>query len=280
MLICHNFNLIPFEDFSVGADNRALQYGDGVFDSMICIAGRIRFFEDHFERLSSGAAALKLVMSESFNVANIEKAALETCLANGQSNSCRVKIIAFRKPGGLYGPVNNHFDFIITTAPFVPAADKRRFNVQFCTGAHVQFSKWSAYKTLSSLTYVMAAKERDELGADELILTDANGAIAECTSSNIFWMKHGVIYTPDLRTGCKEGILRKNLRQYFFEQHVQWLEVFKSKVDLQEADAVFAANASGIFPFLKIEERELNYSVYESGVLAGMSSVFEKDNNN
>ena len=53
-LLVHNFVFIPVDKFYVKADNRAFLYGDGLFETIIFDNGSLRFFEDHWERLTKG----------------------------------------------------------------------------------------------------------------------------------------------------------------------------------------------------------------------------------
>ncbi|MCH8318408.1 MAG: aminotransferase class IV, partial [Bacteroidetes bacterium] len=60
MLICHNFKIIPLENFKISLFNRAFLYGDGLFETIRVKDNNILFLPDHFERLYTGMLALSL----------------------------------------------------------------------------------------------------------------------------------------------------------------------------------------------------------------------------
>ncbi|MCL5774203.1 MAG: aminotransferase class IV, partial [Firmicutes bacterium] len=66
----------------------------------------------------------------------------------------------------------------------------------------------SKIKSLNYLNNILAKIEATEAGADEAVMINADGFVAECTSENIFVVKNGVIYTPPGYVGLLEGITR------------------------------------------------------------------------
>ena len=69
LLLNFNGKIIPPHELIVGVDNRALRYGDGLFESIRMIDGKIRFAQAHFDRLYQGMLALKMNIHASFDCA-------------------------------------------------------------------------------------------------------------------------------------------------------------------------------------------------------------------
>jgi branched-subunit amino acid aminotransferase/4-amino-4-deoxychorismate lyase len=66
----------------------------------------------------------------------------------------------------------------------------------------------SAFKTLNKLTHIMARNEAMEQGADEALLVNTNGEVAEATSGNLFWVYQDTVCTVPTGRGVLPGITR------------------------------------------------------------------------
>ena len=100
-----------------------------------------------------------------------------------------------------------------------------------------------------------------EQGWADIILTDVHGNISETHISNIFWLLNDEFYTPSLKTGCIEGVMRNHLVDGLGKLGHQVKEVEMKATKLREAQILFSTNASGISIFKSmIAEGDLNYS--------------------
>jgi len=66
----------------------------------------------------------------------------------------------------------------------------------------------AAFKTCNKLAQVMARVEADAAGAEEALLANTSGFIAEGASSNLFWLRRGILFTPPLAAGVLPGVTR------------------------------------------------------------------------
>ena len=64
------------------------------------------------------------------------------------------------------------------------------------------------YKTCNKLPQILARAEADAAGADEALLLNTDGLVAEAASSNLFWFDHDVVCTPPLQAGALAGVTR------------------------------------------------------------------------
>ncbi|EJF11640.1 4-amino-4-deoxychorismate lyase [Pontibacter sp. BAB1700] len=77
-------------------------------------------------------------------------------------------------------------------------------------------------------------------------------------SSNLFWLNDkGDLYTPALETGCVNGILRRNILRWSQQQGIAVREVLAKPEELLQAEAVFAANVTGIRGIEYLDENSL-----------------------
>ena len=249
MNIIYDGLLIDESDFKVEISNRAFQYGDGLFESIIYDNGNLRFFDRHLSRLYDAMECLSLKKPKQFQK-HLELNIKDLLVANRCSNA-KLKLQVWRKSGGLYSPENNDIHYVIYTSTWT---DKSHVldRVGFSEEHVLSYSKYSSFKTCNSLPYILATIERDKRQLSDLILCDVNGNISEATSSNIFWKKNEIYYTPHLETGCVAGIMRSVLLDKLTESGCKILEVKAQKQELDEADQLFLCNVSGLYPVSRL----------------------------
>jgi len=234
--------------------NRALLFGDGLFETMVFTNGHFRFHEDHQARATKGLNKLKME-----TIPDLQKVAQLLKITYGSTSTLRVRWNIFRSGSGKYSPIENtHCEHLIVT-DFQPSpAVKNKAYISH--SIQVNASPWSGTKTLNALTYVLANIERQERGMDDVILLDDMGNVSEGGSSNIFWVKNNNYFTPSLQTNCIAGIARKQIIDQLKTKGVSCESgIFKAK-DLMNADRVFVSNVSGISYLLNIDGKTFDPS--------------------
>lgn len=246
MFLAFNSDILAEADFHLSADDRAFQYGDGLFETIRYEAGRLWFWPDHFGRLAAGMDALRLNRPAPFSAEALHQRIEHLLRANGlHQQPARVKVQVWRQPGGLYTPNTNDAHVLITTKAGQPFAITQMAKIGIYDAFRVTPSPVSAYKTSNALPYVLAGMYRGQNGFDDVILLDPLGHLAECVASNLFWFRNDTLFTPSLQTGCVNGIARRQLLRAFPDAQEG---LFKPAV-LDDADTVFAANVAGIQTF-------------------------------
>ena len=253
MYLFFNNQLIKEEEFKLLTSNRSFNYGDGVFETIAVKGEQINYLNDHFERLTGGLAALSINFPDYFTRSYLEKSIKSLLDIEGLLNA-RIKLHVWRKPGGLFLPQDNGVDFLITIGELKAArAIKKRVGFFDCVPK--TFSTISAYKTCNSLPYVLAGIEATKQGLDDMILLDVNGNVSECTSSNIFWEKKSIVYTPSLQSACIDGVMRKQLLNFFKQEGIAWEEGLYNRETVERAELVFTSNIAGISCIEHIENK-------------------------
>jgi branched-chain amino acid aminotransferase len=104
---------------------------------------------------------------------------------------------------------------------------------------------------------MMALKEALDNGYDEALLLDANGFVMEGSGENIFIVRDGVIYTPDL-TSALDGITRKTVMQLADEVGYKVIEKRITRDEVYIADeAFFTGTAAEVTPIREIDGRAI-----------------------
>ena len=239
---------IKIDSFQI--PNRAMNFGDGLFETMVFNKNQIHYINHHFARLNHGLEVLNL---SGFGV-DIES--LESFLKlNFSDQKLRVRWNVFRSGSGKYTPESSETNQTIQVSTFKPAPQIKA--TAFISDRISLFpTKWSACKTLNSLPYVLANQERMEARMDEVILLDHRGFLSEAGSSNLFWRKGGEYFTPSLDCSCLNGIARKVILEELIKKEIPIQVGEFMPLELVSADQVWVSNVSGISYLGQIGQKE------------------------
>jgi branched-chain amino acid aminotransferase len=243
--ICFNGKIVANPTPVLLASNRSYRYGDGLFETMKVLQGKIVLANFHFERLISSLQILKIPLPKQITTERLEKEIKELCKKNGCSARARVRLSVSGGNGGLYDS-DNSFLYLIECWPLENSMSAMNGNglvIDVFPDARKNIDKFSNVKSSSHLPYVMAAKWAKENKLNDALILNAGERICDTTIANIFWVKGEMIFTPPLSEGCIAGVMRRYLLENIsgsgFEVKEQKLET----KDLEEADEVFLTNA-------------------------------------
>lgn len=248
MEINFNGDLLQAMPGSMSELIRATQYGDSLFETIRMSGGAIPFLEKHIARLKKGLTALGMNIEEHWNTQWFEKEINKTV-----SGNARIRLMVFRKPGGLYLPENNDAGFMITAAPLSGSWfewPEQPIVAGICEKVKLPVDDFSNFKTLNAPRYVQAAMEARSKGWQDGILLNQFGRVCEATSSNIFWWdENGVLHSPPLSEGCVAGIMREHLFETALKNGIVVRETAAAPEILETAKENFFTNAiRGIVP--------------------------------
>jgi 4-amino-4-deoxychorismate lyase len=252
MILYHNDQFIENSTCSVPYTNRAFQYGDGFFDTIISNKGTIQYFNDHFTRLQKGLKLLSLNNALLSNKEELLKVMNDLLLKNNLRDRARIKIIVYRNTGGLFSPDSNDAGCIIDCKAIDPVELKVKAHAIYSEKYQNYLQPHSCIKTLSSLKYVLCGLEMKQANANDVIILDNDGNISECLQSSIFWIENNTIYTPTIDTGCIEGVMRNQIINYCNSKGLPIKIGFFTPSKLSYADIVFTSNVAGLSPIKKI----------------------------
>lgn len=248
--ILHNDQFFPKEQAVLNASNRAFRFGDGLFESMRMVGGKLQFAQQHADRLRAGMKALKM---ESYSLIDdyfLKQKTLELQKKNKLSNNVRFRLTIYREGEGLYTPEINKVGYLLESSQLETNAyelNKKGLIISVYDEITKPINKLSNYKTSNSLLYVMSGLHQKQHMLDEAIILNQNGFLCETTSSNIFVVYQNQIYTPALSEGCVAGVMRSVIMQLSKIHNVPLNEAQINPNILLQAEEVFVTNAvSGI----------------------------------
>lgn len=248
MAYTFNGDIIEGETFTTEVNNRGLNYGDSIFESMRFAHGRINFWEDHYFRFMASMRLVRMEIPLSFSPEYLEEQVRNTLKANGlETGAARVRLQAIRKSGGLYAPAKNEVDLLITVSPLSQPTyvlNEKGLEVDLYKDFYLQKSMLSNLKTGSSLFYVVASVYKQENGFDECLLLNDAKELVEAISANVFLVKDKTVYTPSLSSGCLKGVMRKQILALLPKMGYTVKEEAINPFELHRVDEVFLSNAS------------------------------------
>jgi len=205
-----NGKCIEKEKASLALDDHSYRYGDGLFETMKFVDGKILFKKYHFERLFSGLNILKFSIPKLFEQ-NIEADIKSLCSKNKYEKLARVRLSISRGNGGLYD-CDNKLSYLIECWPLEnKGMNEIGLIIDIYPDARKSVDTFSNLKSANYLPYVMAAVWAKENKLNDALILNNKEKICDATIANIFWVKNDKIFTVPLDEGCVDGVMRKNI---------------------------------------------------------------------
>ena len=243
----------------VSVFDHGLLYGDGIFEGIRFYNGRVFRLEEHLERLwdSARSICLEIPMSRG----QMTEALLESIRQNDLRDGY-IRLVVTRGVGNLgLNPVqckNPSVIIIAATITLYPAeVYQNGLTVATVPTRRTNPSALNpAVKSLNYLNNVMARIEANLAGADEALMLNDAGNVAECTADNVFVIKHGQIFTPPITAGALRGITRAVAFEIAAELGIKITEMDVTRHDVFIADECFlTGTAAEIIPVIKADGR-------------------------
>ncbi len=243
----------------VSVFDHGLLYGDGIFEGIRFYNGRVFRLEQHLERLWNSARSICLSIPMSRQ--EMTEALLETIRQNHLRDGY-IRLVITRGVGNLgLNPeqCKNPSVIIIVATIALYHEDFYRKGLNIVTVATRRSNPASlnpAVKSLNYLNNVMARIEANLAGADEALMLNDAGNVAECTADNVFIIKHGQIFTPPIVAGALQGITRSVVFDIAAEFDLKVIEADFTRHDIFVADECFlTGTAAEIIPVVKADGR-------------------------
>ena len=258
-------------------NNRAFQYGDGIFETMKIINNQILFFEDHYFRLLSGMRIIRMEIPTYFTMTFLQEEIVSLALINNCSDSCRARFTVFRNNGGLYLPENNSVSFLIDVANTDQQYTyKKMYEVDIYKEYYISKQIISTIKSTNKLINIIGSIYAKENELDNCFLLNESKNIVEALQGNIFILIDNKLITPPLSEGCLNGIMRKKTLR--IAKDIGDIEVVEEPISpfyLQKADEIFITNVIiGIQPITKYRKKEYKTALANMLLLELNSIIF------
>jgi 4-amino-4-deoxychorismate lyase len=226
--------------------DRGLQFGDGLFETLLLRDGRPLFEALHLERLRRGLAALDFPACGEESAAHIASACAAIAAKGWEWASLRITVTRGGGPRGYAPPADPAPRFIVSAAPLsrdgatmLPAASVAASGIRWSTQPRL-----AGIKHLNRLDQVLAAAEAAKRGVDEVLMLDQPGRPLSMSAGNLFAVFGDRIVTPPLSDCGIAGTRRRLVME-------QWApaiglaveESHLTMAELHRSDEIFFSNS-------------------------------------
>lgn len=256
-----NGKLMPAKEASIPVLDHGLLYGDGVFEGIRFYHGRPFRLEAHLERFIDSAKAIALALPWSQDEM---AAAVNGTIEAFPGDKGYLRVVATRGVGPLgINPStcsNPNFFVIADQLRMIDSAKLER-GVRVVIAATRRLSPDGLdprIKSLNYLNHILARIEANAAGADEALLLNAHGRIAEGSADNVFIVRRGELLTPPAIEGALEGITRNLVLELARAAGIPARETPLAPYDLYTADECFLTGTGAeLIPVAEIAGRHM-----------------------
>ena len=261
-----NGQLVDWDDATVHVGSHGLHYGSGVFEGVRCYetpTGPAVFrLTDHIRRLETSASLIYMTLP--YSVDELVKGTLDLLSSNGLP-ACYIRPIAFYGYGTLgVPPRENPVEVVIMSWPWGTYLGAEALE----KGIRAKVSTWrrvgpntiphAAKATGVYLNSMLAVLEASRAGYEEAILLTEDGYVGDGSGENLFMVKNGVIYTPDLSASILPGITRDSVMHIARDLGYEVVSKPLIRTDLYVADELFmTGTAAEVTPIRSVDDHEI-----------------------
>lgn len=223
--------------------NRSFKYGDGLFESIRVHQGRTLFLKNHLERLVKGMKLLQFEFEEAPFVQTLTQEIQRVQEVNALEGHGRIRLHVYRSGEGAFLPLDLKPYYLIEAYTLKTDYYQHPHPAHLTDFRDITIgnNELSRFKTANSLPYILGAIAAQKASADEAVMYYRD-FIAETHQANLFIVKQQKVYTPPLKHGCLNGIMRKHIFSFCQELKLVCKEKSLKPKDLLGADEIFVTN--------------------------------------
>ncbi|HSV70331.1 MAG TPA: branched-chain amino acid transaminase [Methylibium sp.] len=258
--------MVDWRDAKIHVLTHTLHYGCGAFEGVrayLTERGTAIFrLQEHTERLFNSAKILRMKIP--FTPAEVMEAQRAVVRENGLQ-SCYLRPLTWLGSQKLgVSPKGNQVHLMIAAwswgAYLGEEGLKRGIRVKTSsyTRHHVNITMTQAKAVSNYTNSILANMEATDDGYDEALLLDASGFVSEGAGENLFVIKSGVVYTPDLSAGALNGITRNTVFAICQDLGLKLVEKRITRDEVYIADeAFFTGTAAEVTPIRELDRVEI-----------------------
>src|SRR5262245_10979884 len=256
-LVYVNGGFRPAGEASVSVFDHGLLYGDGVFEGIRAYNGRVFKLERHIDRLFDSAKAIRLEIPHTH--ADLCELVLESCRQNDIIDGY-VRLLVTRGPGdlGIDPRKCPRAEVIIIARKTIAIYRSPLAGIRVVTSTFRRNSPDALSPSIKSLNYlnnILARIEANDRGADEALMLDAQGYVAEATVDNFFIVTDRALVAPPTATNLK-GITRETLVGVAVSLGIHTEESPFTLFDVWTAkEAFICGTAAEVVPVVSVDDR-------------------------
>ncbi|QFY43634.1 branched-chain amino acid transaminase [Candidatus Methylospira mobilis] len=256
---------LPWREAKVHVLTHTLHYGCGVFEGVRAYKAEkgtaIFRLRDHTDRLFRSAHIMQMKMP--YGKDELDGVQLEAISRNVLSSAYLRPMVFFGSEGMGLHAANLQVHVMVAAwewGSYLGAENMEkgiRIHTSSYTRNHVNSQMCKAKANGNYINSILAVREAVAAGYDEALLLDHEGYVAEGSGENIFIIRKGVLYTPDL-TSALEGITRETLITIAEEQGLRVIEKRITRDEVYVADeAFFTGTAAEVTPIRELDGRTI-----------------------
>jgi len=263
-LIWFDGEMVPWRDAKVHVLTHTLHYGMGVFEGVRAYETENRGtaifrMKEHTNRLFDSAKIMNMQIP--FTKEQVNEAQ-RAAVRENKLHEAYIRPMAFLGSEGMGLRATGLKVHLIVAAWYWPsymAPETRELGIKVRTSSftrhHVNISMTRAKANGHYINSMLALQEALSGGAEEALLLDPEGYVAEGSGENIFVVRDNVLYTPEL-TACLNGITRNTIFHFAKEIGLEVIEKRITRDEIYIADeAFFTGTAAEVLPIQNLDDR-------------------------
>ncbi|MFC1856084.1 aminotransferase class IV [Thermodesulfobacteriota bacterium] len=259
-----NGKLIKGSNACISPFDRGFMYGDGIFDTLFVRNGQLFLFDEHITRLLDNLSTISI--THPYTIDMIRKMITELIDKNNLTETdayVRTTITRGINAGQMFYKPTEPTLIILAGAVKETSIEQRENGVSCTISKIVRLSEnpLSNIKSLNFLWSIYGMKQAAEESKDDCIFINDKGNITECSTSNIFIVKDGVVSTPYVNSGILPGVTRDYMIDLLKKNAIPTDERAISKEEMLNADELFlTSSVKGVTPVRSIGDLSFNNS--------------------
>ena len=261
--------MVPWQEAKVHVLTHTFHYGLGVFEGVRAYntsqGAAIFRLQEHTDRLFRSAHILRMEMP--FDKGTLSEAQRQVVRANGLDEAY-IRPMCFLGSEGMGLRADNLKTHVMVAAwawPSYMDPEARDRGIRVATSSytrhHVNITMCKAKANGNYINSILALREALDAGFEEALLLDNEGYVAEGSGENVFLVRNGVLYTPEL-TSCLEGITRDSIIRIAEDQGLTVKEKRITRDEVYVADeAFFTGTAAEVVPIREVDNRTIGTGV-------------------
>ncbi|MCU0782660.1 MAG: aminotransferase class IV [Verrucomicrobia bacterium] len=263
----------------VRVNDRGFLYGDGLFETMRVFNGRPFRMAQHLERMVRGANFLKIPMP--FTPKELHHFAGQLIEKNKMPEAV-LRVTLTRGPGERgYSPKNAGPPTVVMTMHEITPVDPAnppRWHLVTSSFQIPASDPLASFKTTNKLLQIAASAEAEARDADDALLVNTNGEVAETASANLFWIYHDKICTTPTGRGALPGITRAVILEICQVLGLQTNKRVIKREALKNAEAIFLSqSALGLVSIVNLDGDPVPESPLVEKIYASYCEMLAKE---
>jgi len=256
-LVHLNGKLVPRSKAQISALDYGFLYGYGLFETMRAYSGRVFRLEQHLDRLRFSAEVVGLDL-ESIDY-DLGKAVYDTLQANELADA-RVRLTVSGGEGDASPDLTGSrgLTVLVVANKYGPSFLQKGRTLSVSSIRRNGRSPLSRLKSLNYMDNLLARRMARSAGADEALLLNEEGFVAEASTCNVFLVSRGTLITPDEKSGILPGITRQAVMELAPKLGVKVTEAKVTVEELLKAEEAFLTNSLiEVAPLVMVDGRKI-----------------------